>query len=66
MDGDESGRAHRRDVARLQIRNQKGILIVVPDQADIRDPEDFCNQLWLEKSVVIRSREKAALPVGKR
>jgi hypothetical protein len=24
----------------------------VPDQPDIRTPENFCKQLWLEKSVV--------------
>jgi hypothetical protein len=24
----------------------------VPDEADIRDPENFCNQLWLERSVM--------------
>ena len=48
MHRNERWRARRRDVTSLQIRNQKGILIVVPDQPDIRDPEDLCNQLWLE------------------
>jgi hypothetical protein len=38
----------------------------VPDQADIRDPENICNQFWLSGSVVFRSRESAAFPVRKR
>jgi hypothetical protein len=58
MNGNEGGRARRRNVARLQVRNQKGILIVVPYQADIRDPKNFCNQFWLEMSEVVRSREE--------
>src|ERR1700694_641786 len=64
VDRDERWRAHRRDVARLQIRNHKGVLIVVPDQPDIRTPENLCKQLWLEKSVVYsrRSRKRAPAP----
>ena len=60
--GNKRRSAHRRDVARFQIRNQKGILIVVPDQADIRDPENFCNQFWLERSVVTQRREPQGFP----
>ena len=45
MHRNEGRRAHRRDVPRFEVCNQKGILIVVPDQPDIRDSEYLCNQL---------------------
>jgi hypothetical protein len=64
VDRDQSGRAYRRDVAGLQICNHKGVLIVMPYQADIRTPEKFCKQFGLERA--LNSFTRDALDPGEK
>jgi hypothetical protein len=38
----------------------------VPDEADIRDPENICNQFWLRGTLSSGHGSQAAFPVRKR